>query len=44
MSAAIYDKIWSVKGQFLVSIGSAIYAYDGNTTVDGSSLTTFLKK
>ena len=39
MSAAIYDKIWSVKGQFLVTIGSAIHAYDGNTTV-GSALIT----
>ena len=39
MSAAVYDKIWSVKGQFLVSIGNAIHAYDGNTTV-GSAIIT----
>jgi len=39
MSAAIYDKIFSVKGQFLVSIGNALHAYDGNTTV-GSAIVT----
>ena len=39
MSAAIYDKIWSVKGQFLVSIGNAIHSYNGNTTV-GSAIVT----
>ena len=39
MSAAIYDKIWSVKGQFLVSIGNAIHSYNGNTTV-GSAIIT----
>lgn len=39
MSAAVYDKIWSVKNQFLVSIGNAIHAYDGNTTV-GSAIIT----
>ena len=39
MSAAIYDKIWAVKGQFLVTIGNAIHAYDGNTTV-GSAIIT----
>jgi len=39
MSAAIYDKIFSVKGQFLVTIGNAIHAYDGVTTV-GSAIIT----
>jgi len=39
MSAAIYDKIFSVKGQFLVTIGNAIHSYDGNTTV-GSAIIT----
>jgi len=39
MSAAIYDKIFSVKGQFLVTIGNALHAYDGNTTV-GSAIVT----
>jgi len=39
MSAAVYDKIFSVKGQFLVSIGNALHAYDGNTTV-GSAIVT----
>ena len=39
MSAAIYDKIWSVKGQFLISIGNAIHSYNGNTTV-GSAIVT----
>jgi len=39
LSAAIYDKIFSVKGQFLVTIGNAIHAYDGATTV-GSAIIT----
>ena len=39
MSAAAYDKIFSVKRQFLVTIGNAIHAYDGNTTV-GSAIIT----
>ena len=39
MSAAIYDKIFSVKGQFLVSIGNALHQYDGATTV-GSAIVT----
>ena len=39
MSAAIYDKIFSVKGLLLVSIGNAIHQYDGNTTV-GSAIVT----
>lgn len=39
MSAAIYDKIFSVKGQFLVTIGSSIHSYDGATTV-GSAIIT----
>ena len=39
MSAAVYDKIFSVKGQFLVSIGNALHAYNGNTTV-GSAIVT----
>jgi len=39
MSAAIYDKIWSVKGKFLVTIAGAIHQYDGATTV-GSAIIT----
>jgi len=39
MSAAIYDKIFSVKGLLLVTIGNAIHQYDGNTTV-GSAIVT----
>ena len=39
MSAAIYDKIFSVKGVLLVTIGNAIHQYDGNTTV-GSAIVT----
>jgi len=39
MSAAAYDKIFSVKGKFLVTIGNAIHQYDGNTTV-GSAIIT----
>ena len=39
MSAAIYDKIWSVKGKFLVTIGNAIHQYDGNTTVSTAIIT-----
>ena len=39
MSAAIYDKIFSVKGKFLVTIGNAIHQYDGDTTV-GSAIVT----
>jgi hypothetical protein len=39
MSAAVYDKIFSVKGQFLVTIGNAIHSYDGATTV-GSAIIT----
>jgi len=39
MSAAVYDKIFSVKGQLIVSIGNALHAYDGNTTV-GSAIVT----
>ena len=39
MSAAIYDKIFSVKGLLLVSIGNAIHQYDGDTTV-GSAIVT----
>ena len=39
MSAAVYDKIFSVKGQFLVTIGSSIHSYDGATTV-GSAIIT----
>ena len=39
MSAAVYDKIFSVKGQFLVTIGNALHAYDGVTTV-GSAIVT----
>ena len=39
MSAAIYDKIWSVKGQFIVTIGNAIHQYDGATTVSSAIIT-----
>jgi len=39
MSAAIYDKIFSVKGKLLVTIDNAIHQYDGNTTV-GSAIVT----
>ena len=39
ISAAVYDKIFSVKGQLIVSIGNALHAYDGNTTV-GSAIVT----
>ena len=39
MSAAIYDKIFSIKGLLLVSIGNAIHQYDGDTTV-GSAIVT----
>jgi len=39
MSSAIYDKIWSVKGKFLVTIAGAIHQYDGATTV-GSAIIT----
>ena len=33
LTAAIYDGIWSVKGHLVVSIGTALHDYDGNTTV-----------
>ena len=39
LSAAVYDKIFSVKGEFLVSIGNALHQYDGETTV-GSAIVT----
>ena len=39
MSAAIYDKIFSVNGTFLVPLGNAIHQYDGDTTV-GSAIVT----
>tara|TARA_B100001109_G_scaffold254480_1_gene254273 strand:- start:1077 stop:2999 length:1923 start_codon:yes stop_codon:yes gene_type:complete len=39
MSAAVYDKIFSVKGQFLVSIGNALHQYDGATTVSSAIVT-----
>tara|TARA_R100000152_G_C6778023_1_gene208341 strand:- start:922 stop:2850 length:1929 start_codon:yes stop_codon:yes gene_type:complete len=39
MSAAIYDGIWSVKGLMLVSTGTTLHQYDGNTTV-GSAIET----
>ena len=38
-TAQIFDGIWSVKGQFIVSAGTTIHAYDGATTV-GSALIT----
>ena len=39
LSAAVYDKIFSVKGDLLVSIGNALHQYDGETTV-GSAIVT----
>ena len=39
MSAAIYDKIFSVKGKFLVTIGNAIHQYDGASTVSSAIIT-----
>ena len=39
LSAAIYDGIWSAKGKLLVSVGTTIHQYDGNTTV-GSAIIT----
>ena len=39
MSAAVYDKIFSVKGKFLVTIGNAIHQYDGDTTVSSAIVT-----
>tara|TARA_R100001509_G_scaffold165443_1_gene147111 strand:+ start:1575 stop:3515 length:1941 start_codon:yes stop_codon:yes gene_type:complete len=39
MSAAVYDKIFSVKGKFLVTIGNAIHQYDGDTTVSSAVVT-----
>ena len=39
MSAAVYDKIFSLKGVLFVSIGNAIHQYDGDTTV-GSAIVT----
>ena len=34
-----FDGIWSVKGKFLVSIGTALREYDGNTTVASAAIT-----
>jgi len=39
MSAAVYDKIFSVKNTFIVTIGNALHQYDGNTTVSSSIIT-----
>ena len=39
MSAAIYDKIFSVKNTFIVTIGNALHQYDGNTTVSSAIIT-----
>ena len=39
MSSAIYDGIWSVKGLMMVSTGTTLHQYDGNTTV-GSAIET----
>ncbi len=39
VSAAIYDKIFAVKGQFMVTIGNTIHQYDGNTTVGAAIIT-----
>ena len=39
MSAAVYDKIFSVKNTLIVTIGNALHQYDGNTTV-GSAIIT----
>tara|TARA_Y100000114_G_scaffold141343_1_gene147006 strand:- start:198 stop:2135 length:1938 start_codon:yes stop_codon:yes gene_type:complete len=39
MSAAVYDKIFSVKGRFLVTIGNALHEYNGETTVSSALVT-----
>ena len=39
IAAAIYDGIWSVKGKFLVSIGTTIHQYDGASTVSSAIVT-----
>jgi len=39
LTAAIYDGIWSVKGHLVVSIGTALHDYDGNTTVASAMIT-----
>ena len=39
ISAAIYDKIFSVKNTFIVTIGNALHQYDGNTTVSSAIIT-----
>ena len=39
MSAAVYDKIFSVKNTFIVTIGNALHQYDGNTTVSSAIIT-----
>ena len=36
MSAAVYDKIFSVKNTFIVTIGNALHQYDGDTTVSSA--------
>jgi len=39
MSAAVYDKIFSVKNTFIVTIGNSLHQYDGNTTVSSAIIT-----
>jgi len=38
-TAHIFDGIWSVKGQFLVSAGTGLHSYDGATTVSSAVIT-----
>jgi len=38
-TTGVFDGIWSVKGKFLVSIGTALREYDGNTTVASAAIT-----
>ena len=33
LTAVVYDGIWSVKGLFLLSVGTTLHQYDGATTV-----------
>ena len=38
-TTGVFDGIWSVKGKFLVSIGTALREYDGATTVASAAIT-----
>jgi len=38
-TTGVFDGIWSVKGKFLVSIGTALREYDGATTVASAAVT-----